>query len=503
MGDVDVVDLLVAVERLIESHCDELDVLNVFPVPDADTGRNVLATVRSARVAAEQAAPAEQRQAAVVGALRGARGNAGALTSQLLRALVEEVEEGSWPARLARADDLARAAVAHPVEGSLLTAVRSAATAAAEHDQPGAQLAAAVAAAHAAVRDSPTLLEVLARAGVVDAGARAAALVLEAVAAVVAGTRPAPPAVEIPEGGPRVSACDVDDAPFEVMYLLDPDSGDVTAAVRSGLDRIGGSVVVVAADRLLSVHVHTDDIGAALDVGLAHGRPHNVRVEDLQADQRDAAGRDGRPDGPAPTGRSGLVVGAAGVGLARVAAEAGAITVAVTAAAPSTQDLRTAVLRTGATRVVVLPGDPRVAAAARALELGEVEVVVVEAVDTPARVLAALAVLVPDAPDVELLGEVAGHVRSGDVRRRGEQDWVARAGGRDAAAPTALGALGELLGMLGEDEAPELVSVLWGQEADVALRDAVSAAVEQHWPDVEVELVDAGLHVATVAVGVE
>ena len=146
--DVGVVALLVAIERLIEAHADELDTLNVFPVPDADTGRNVLATVRSARAAAEQAAPGDRRGQAVTGALRGARGNAGVLTSQLLRALVED-GGGDWAERLGTADQLCRGAGAHPVEGSFLTAVGDAATASSAVGA-GEQLAVAVAAAGAA-----------------------------------------------------------------------------------------------------------------------------------------------------------------------------------------------------------------------------------------------------------------------------------------------------------------------------------------------------------------
>lgn len=508
VGDVDVVDLLGAVERLIADHSDELDILNVFPVPDADTGRNVLATVHAARAGAEQAPAAERTRAAVRGAVTGARGNAGVLVSQLLRALVEEGPAGGagsdWPARLARADELARAAVAHPVEGSLLTAVRAAATAAAEHTEPGAQLAAAVAAAHAAVRDSPTQLEVLARAGVVDAGARAAALVLEAVAAVVSDTVPAPPAVEIPPGGPRLTTCAFDDAAFEVMYLLDPADQDVVGPVRRGLDRIGSSVVVVAADRLVSVHVHTDDIGAALGVGLDHGRPHDVRVEDLHQQQRDAAGHAVHVgQAPGLPGRAGLVVGTAGGGLARLAGQAGATTMPLTGRPPSQDDLRIAVLRTGATRVVVLPGDPRATAVADDLDLDGVEVVVVAAADGPARVLAALAVADPTSPDATLLSTVAEAVRSGEVRRGQEGSWIATVGTVRVPEPTPMEACGELLRLLDEEGPVELVSVLWGLDADVALRDAVVEAVEGHWPDAAVDLVDAGLEEATVVVGVE
>ncbi len=505
MTQVEVTDLLVAVERLVAAHRDELDALNVFPVPDADTGHNVLATVRGARAGAEQA-PADQRwRGAVDGAVRSARGNAGVLTSQLLRALLEQPGAPGWPERLARADELARAAVAHPVEGSFLTAVRAAATAAADHDEPHDQLTAAVAAAHAAVEESPGLLEVLARAGVVDAGARAAALVLEAVTGVVTGRPPSPPPVEVPEGGPHVTGCEADGAQYEVMYLLEPGEEDVVAAVRGALDRIGGSVVVVAADRLVSVHVHTDDIEAALDVGLAHGRPHHIRVEDLVAGARAAAERRGVPAADVAVGTAGVVVGTDGAGLARLVAAAGAITVPLSPP-PGAAELRAAVTRTGRDRVIVLPGTPDLAALAATAAVVGVDVVVVDAVDDPARLLAALAVLDPSAPDPELLAEVAAGVRSGHVDGGDAAGWraVARVdAGGPVAVESALEGLEAVADRLGRAGAPELVSLLVGEGVATALVHAATAALERRWPDAEVDVVDAGLTSATFTVGLE
>lgn len=502
VATVDVVDLLVAVERLVAAHCDELNALNVFPVPDADTGHNVLATVRGARVGAEQG-PADRRwRGAVEGALRGARGNAGVLTSQLLTALLEQPGGVDWRARLVRADELARAAVAHPVEGSFLTAVRAAATAASDHDDPGDQLTAAVAAAHRAVEQSPTLLEVLARAGVVDAGARAAALVLEAVAGVVLGTVPTPPAVEVPPDGPHVAGCAEGDARFEVMYLLEPSDDDAVVVVRAALDRVGGSVVVVAADRLVSVHVHTDDIGAALDVGLAHGRPHHIRVEDLREGARAAAARRGgsAADDAVP-GAVGVVIGTDGVGLARLVARVGAITVPLSPQ-PAAADLRAAIARTGRDRVVVLPGGPGLAAALDDLDLGDVDVTVVEEVDDPARLLAALAVLDPSTPDPGLLAEVAAGVRSGHVTGAAA-GWVGVVDGAAVAAASAVEALDTVAARLEQGRDPELVSLLLGEDVDTALAAAAAAALERRWPRAEVDVVDVGLSSWTFAVGLE
>lgn len=502
MAEVGVVDQLLAIERLLAAHRDDLDALNVFPVPDADTGHNVLATVRAARVAAEQAVPGERGSAAVNGALRGARGNAGVLVSQVLRGILGP--EAAWPARLARADELARAAVAHPVEGTLLTAVRAAAVAAAGHDDPGAQLAAAAVAAHRAVEESPGRLEVLARAGVVDAGARAVALVLEALAALAAGTEPAPPTVEVPADGPQVVGCTASATRFEVMYLLAPAAPDAASALRGALTRVGDSVVVVGADHLVSVHVHTDDIGAALDAGLVHGRPHRIRVEDLQAPAETAASRTDHPAaGAAITARVGLVVGADGVGVAGLAAQLGAITVPLPATRPVDVDaLVTAIGRAGSDRVVVLPGTPQVAVLAGGMTVAGTEVVVVTSADDPARVLAALAVLDPQAPDVALLTAVAAGVRTGAVREVGQEWEVVVGTAVVATAPDALAAMVQLAAALAT-RPPELASLLLGADIGVALRDAVTAALAQAWRTTELEVVDAGLRTAAFVVGVE
>jgi dihydroxyacetone kinase-like predicted kinase len=501
VGDERVVELLVAVERLIVAHRDELDALNVFPVPDADTGRNVLATVRAARAAAEQARAGGRASHAVDGALRGARGNAGVLTSQLLRALLEDGQQ-AWAARLARADELARAAVAHPVEGSFLTAVRAAAAAAAAAAGGTDELRAATAAAHAAVDASPTQLEVLARAGVVDSGARAAALVLEAVTAVVAGTAPDPPAVHVPDGGPDLSGCIVDDARFEVMYLLEPSEDEVVQHLRSGLDRIGGSVVVVGADRLVSIHVHTDDIGAALDVGLAHGRPHDVRVEDLHEGARLAAARVDHPaDGPPRPVRTGVVVGADGDGIAQLAAATGATTLRLGAHPPTAADVHAAIARAGHEHVLLLPAAPDLATVAAGVGAGGTDVTVVAAVDGPARLLAALAVLDPAAPDADLLADVATGVTEGAVTADEGRWQVVVQGEATTVTGDALDGFVALLERL--DGEPELVSLLLGEDVGIALRDAVAAAAGHRWPDADVDVAAVGLGRATFVVGIE
>lgn len=495
--DVDVLDVLLAVERLLREHADELDRLNVFPVPDADTGRNVLATVLAARAGAQGAAAGRGGPEAVDAALRGARGNSGVLLSQVLRALLDVTVTGPdrWVRRLRRADELARAAVAEPVEGSLLTAVSAAASAAEGAASPAVALDVALAAAHAAVDATPTQLEVLARAGVVDAGARAFALVLEAVAAVVGGRSPAPPVVVAPEDGPVREDCIPGGGRYEVMHLLDtPDADAAASSLRAALPSVGDSVVVVAAAALVSVHVHTDDIGAVLAVALEHGRPHRVRVEDLRPEGLDQA------DG----GRVGVVAVTHGDAVATATALAGATGIDGDDGAPSVDDLAAAVARTGAPRVVLLPGDRAALAAAKELAAREdgPEVHVVEGADTPSRVLAALAVLDPAGAVAGDLEEAAEAVRCARMTADGDETWTITGAGPAAHVAGRREAVVALLDRLDDDEV-ELVQVLVGTEVSEGLRDTVVAAAAGRWADADVDVVEAALDGPTVEVGVE
>jgi uncharacterized protein len=307
----------------LEATRAEIDSLNVFPVADADTGTNLLMTLRGAaepvseRGAAEPvsergaAEPVSERGAAepvnaiARRSLVGARGSSGVILSQLLRGIAEVLaEEARPPAGLAlatgfeRAVVLAYAAVAQPVEGTMLTVARAAAEAAraTASDQLGVVVKAAAQAAREALAQTPSQLDVLSRAGVVDAGGRGLVVLLDVLDAVVA-ERP----VVVPESRlavPRLDGCENADglsAAYEVMYLIDTDDARVPA-LRAALDEIGEAVVVSGGDGLWNVHVHTDDAPAAVELGVAAGRPHDVRITEISghpesAELTDVAGR--------------------------------------------------------------------------------------------------------------------------------------------------------------------------------------------------------------------
>ncbi|CAN5163287.1 MAG: DAK2 domain-containing protein [Nocardioides sp.] len=351
----------------------EIDDLNVFPVPDGDTGTNMYLTLSAARDALQEACGTEEQplQAFARGALLGARGNSGVILSEMIGAIARRMVKARdtdtnaslFAEALADATAASYAAVGQPVEGTMLTVCRAAAEAAGATAAGGARrlrdaLASATAAAREALALTPSQLTALADAGVVDAGGRGLTVLLEALEFVVAGKRPPAPvrrpaAAADPEPGHGQRHQQTDDSgpAYEVMYLLHaPD--DTIPHLRTTLAALGDSLVVVGGNGMWNVHVHTDDVGAAIESGVEVGRPHRIRV--TRFGDQVATGR----GEVAPAGR-GLVAVAAGDGLADLFARSGAVVVTGRPGQrPSTGQLLEAILATKAAEVVVLPNDP-------------------------------------------------------------------------------------------------------------------------------------------------
>ena len=418
---------------------EEIDALNVYPVPDGDTGTNLFLTFESARDGLLTAEPAGDLRAALAGfargALLGARGNSGVIFSQLVGALCKRLSEAGPDDRsatvfaegLVRASDAGYAAVGTPVEGTILTVARAAAEAATvaaqvERHRLGHIVRAAAAGAREALAHTPEQLKVLRDAGVVDAGGRGLCVVLDAAETAVTGKRPVSattpfgthaipvplPTGDLQEGGPS----------YEVMFLLDADDAAIPV-LRAGLAGLGDSLVVVGGDGLWNVHVHVDDVGAAVEAGIVAGRPHRIRVTHF-AEQVGA--RAHRPGGVARRGRK-VVVVAAGDGLGRLFAEAGAAVVpGGPGRRPSTGQILEAIGGCGGAEVVLLPNDrDSVPASEAAAQTARDELDVrVAVIPTNAQVqgLAALAVHEPGRTfeqDVLEMTAAARHARSGAV----------------------------------------------------------------------------------------
>jgi uncharacterized protein len=392
----------------IEAHTDEINGLNVFPVPDGDTGTNMVATVKAALEEADAVAgqPADRIAAAIsFGALMGARGNSGVITSQIFRGM----SEGLAGKRRFNGLDLAYAlsqgtktaygAVTKPVEGTILTVIREAtdaAVATAERDEDiEAVLTATVEAAEKSVARTPTLLAILREAGVVDSGGQGLYRLFQgALLHLVDGGRRAPrPTTDAAQPRPSTLVAHADEGfGYETMFLLQatPAHPIDLDALRAHFEEIGESVLVAGDSKAVKVHVHNVRPDLVIGHGLTLGTLSRISVENLDNQARDLrearaesfTGASAEPAEPATNGtgpaltpdapasgslRLAVVAVAAGEGLAAIFHDFGvaAVVRGGQSANPSTGELLEAIEQTDAAEVVVLPNNPNVVLAAR------------------------------------------------------------------------------------------------------------------------------------------
>jgi len=519
----------------LAEHREEIDRLNVFPVPDGDTGTNLLATARAAfdavRRLAKDAGLGSALAALARGALMGARGNSGVILSQVFRGFAESLAEGGTLTgaglrdALRHADELAGRAVSDPVPGTVLSVLSAAAAAAdqcpsdALHDV----LSAATTAADLALADTPRQLTVLARAGVVDAGGRGLVVLLEALQGVVAErsgeTRvvPVPPPVRDSGALVGVREAGSPEYDYEVMYLLDGSDEQRVATLRSKLGELGDCVAVVGSggdEALWNVHVHCTDIGAAIEAGVSAGRPHRItviRFADQLADQADDTG---------PTRFStdhAVLAMVTGEGVAQLFRGEGAVTAD---AGGTLSDLLAVLAGSRARHVTVLSGVTATtpvaeAAAAQARDGGQDVVVVPTA--SPVQALAALAVHDPSrriVDDVVAMAEAAAATRRGElVVAAGEGlTWVGRCQPGDVLGlvdddvvlidtellAAARGLVDRMLSAGGE-----LVTVVLGRDAPDGMAGVLVEHLRVVHPEVELTVYHGGQPDSVLLVGVE
>ncbi|WP_432151086.1 DAK2 domain-containing protein [Streptomyces sp. bgisy029] len=536
----------------------EIDAINVYPIADGDTGTNLYLTVESAAAAVEAVfaahetgttapATADAVRAMAHGALIGARGNSGTILAQLLRGMAGVLADGGDAAHLrlalTRAAAAARQAVAHPVEGTVLTVATAAAEAAqGEEREVRAVVSAAYEGARAALARTPEQLAVLGRAGVVDAGGRGLVAVLGALVEAVTGQAPvrgpragsgkaAAPVdggsvVGLPVGGVPVAGLPVGEGPldcpedadggpaFEVIYLLEARDEQVDR-LRTRLDALGDSLVVVGGDGLWHVHVHVDDAGAAVEAGVEAGRPYRIRITHFATE----SGHDVRVQ--AEPAQRAVVVVVPGDGLAGLCTEAGATTViARPGEPPASGELVDAIRRAHAREVVLLPNDAALRhTAAAAAEQARTEGVRVALVPTRAAVqgIAALAVHEPDRgfdEDVVAMTAAAGATRYAELAVAEHRSWtmagICQAGdilglidgdvaviGADVPA-TARTVLDRMLAAGGE-----LVTLVLGEDVPDAVADALEEYVREGHLAVDTVVYRGGHQRAPLLIGVE
>ena len=538
LGPADVRRVVEAFRDALRSHQEELNRLNVYPVPDGDTGTNMALTLDSVCIELRSAeAMSEVCTAISRGSLMGARGNSGVITSQILRGIADEfsghheVGGDQLVTGMRRAADAAYEAVMRPVEGTILTVVRETAEALERLAAAGEMslcvlIDCALNAARESVARTPHLLPALRDAGVVDSGGSGFTLLIAALAHVIDGRELPTPSVEarVPIAVERhLAGDDVANLRYEVMFLLDAAS-ETISAFRTTWSTVGDSIVVVGGDGIYNCHIHTNDIGAAIEAGIQAGRPHKIRVTDLfeevaaeeQSWVLEASGE--VPDAPPVT--TAIVAVAVGDGVRRLLYALGVQSVIAGGQSmnPSTAQILEAVEAANADSVIVLPNNKNIIAVAQ--QVHSLTTKRVEVVKTTS-VMEALSALVGYDPDDEITANVAAlsdainRVRVGEVTQAvrasqaecgpiRENDWLAitRDGGIIAARATTAEACGELLDRLVDDES-ELVTVLVGADARVADNERIRQHLKLAHPQVDVEFHEGGQPLYPYLVGVE
>jgi len=530
---------------LLRSHQDPINRLNVYPVPDGDTGTNMALTVESVVTELDGAAAdmAATCKAIGHGSLMGARGNSGVILCQVLRGLTAVLAEGdqvdgpTWARALAEASTAAYGAVGTPVEGTILTVVREASEAGVVAATEGAALLDVLDRSKAqgadALTRTPDMLPVLKEAGVVDAGGAGFLLLLDALLHVLDGRPlPEPDAIVVPDEdlartmahvGHGEEGGGIADLRYEVMYLLE--AADATIpAFKDVWAGIGDSIVVVGGDGLWNCHIHTDDIGAAVEAALDCGRPRNIRVSDLlEQVEEERWVRDAAPElvgvvgsTPVPTA---VVAVCTGDGVRRIFHSLGVQGVVLGGQTmnPSTAQLLEVVEAVPADEVVILPNNKNIIAVARQLDAETDKTVRVVPTRGAAEGFAALLAYDPQSSadaNAESMGEAAAAVVAGEVTRavrdssseagpirEGDYLGISNDGIQAVAGSVAEVAVGLLDVLVTEDH--EIVTIIEGEGAAVGDTRHIREWLEDNRPDVETEVHHGGQPLYPYYFGIE
>jgi uncharacterized protein len=512
---IEVAYMVSAAHAAVKAQVARINALNVYPVPDGDTGTNMLLTLQAALDETSDKSyrsPEEASRACARAALMGARGNSGVILSQMIRGACEvladrdSLDAAAFAAGLDGARERAYSSVREPVEGTMLTVIEDAARAVREVvDAGGADLPSVVGAArqaaHESVRRTPELLAVLREAGVVDAGGLGVAVVLDGLYACVSGQE-----IEIPEeeeeGTPDLEAIHAQDEAWGYCteFLVDGFDGDVDEFT-DHVYASGRSVFVVADDDVVKVHVHTQDPGEALSYAGGFGRLAGVKVDDMEAQVRS------RESGERRVARVGCVVASRGEGNRALFEQMGALVIeGGQGENPSAADLARAVKKTGSSSVVVLPNNKNIVPTAE--QVGELVEASTHVVPTT-NIAAGLAVMVAyDAegePDevVEEMREISESLRVAEVTRSVRD---ARVGDREVTEGVYIGFLGgELVAVEdGVSEAAlvlarkvlgdgaDFLTLLKGEGLSEADLDAIVDGIRDLGDEVEIEVRDGG-----------
>ncbi|NCY15539.1 MAG: DAK2 domain-containing protein [Actinobacteria bacterium] len=544
----DLRDLISGFAGALALHREAINRLNVYPVPDGDTGTNMALTLASVVTELEGAGADMAATCGAIshGSLMGARGNSGVIMSQILRGLAgafrdHEVIDGALMAdAFDAAATAAYGAVMRPVEGTILTVVRVAAESGRAAADAGADLLGVLEAARTgggeALAATPTMLQVLADAGVVDAGGSGLLLLLDVALHLVDGRELPQPDADA-EGASAEFLAAFDAAHdggghqgtlaglrYEVMYFLEA-ADERIGGFKDVWATLGDSIVVVGGDGIWNCHIHTDDIGPAVEAGIEVGRPRGIRVTDLLDEvEEERWVREAEPMVPEPAAARepvpcAVVAVSVGDGVRRIFQSLG-VQVIVTGGQtmnPSTAQLLEAVEAAPADDVVILPNNKNIIPVAQQVDAMTTKSVRVVPTRGVAEGFASLLAYDPGSTaeaNAADMTSAASHVVAGEVTRavrdssteRGpihEGDWLGIA--RDgilavdpdlSASATAL--LDELVG-----EEHEIVTIIEGEGATQAITRHLEVWLHDNRPGCEVEIHHGGQPLYPYLFGIE
>lgn len=509
----------------LERSAQDIDALNVYPVPDGDTGTNMLLTMRSTIEEAEKAAEDNTSAVAVAmarGALTGARGNSGVILSQIFRGLAKAMgnKEAIDGLELAKALEqgsiMAYRALTNPVEGTILTVAKEAASAALAQASTGANdivsvMEAAVSAAREAVANTPALLPVLRESGVVDAGGQGLYTILDGALRYLKGQTEEMQYRKLlvvasnvaPTGRIRSRIVEVPYGYCTELILkgrrLDPER------IKAQLDRKGQSLMVVGDENAVRVHIHTDNPGGIIRYATIRGTLHNVSIRNMDEQYKDflEMQRERMPEL-----NIGVVAVASGDGLADVFRSLGAAAVVSGGQTmnPSTRDLAEAVESANADYVIILPNNKNVIPVAQqvqALTKKKVAVVPTRTIPEGISALLALDYEADFKTNTELMTKAKSAVKSisvtramrstqlGGLKIRKRQFISFLNGDLVAVGDVIIDVLNETLSRLPLGRA-EVVTIYYGDGVGQAEAEEIGHNIRERYPNVQVEVVWGG-----------
>ncbi len=516
--------MFVAATFWLEKSASDIDALNVFPVPDGDTGTNMLLTMRSS---IEEAYRAPDHSASAVaksmatGALMGARGNSGVILSQIWRGLAqylnekEELTGNDLAYALQEASSMAYRGLSNPVEGTILTVIREASEAAQKQTANGnadliSVMEVTVNAANESVANTPSLLPVLKESGVVDAGGQGLYTILEGALQYLRGQseqmqfrKPQMIASNIPLTVRPPEMIAADEVPFgyctEFMlkgHELDPDK------IRTRLQKKGESLIVVGDDSTVRVHIHTEKPGNIITYASTLGTMHKVNIRNMDEQHQDFL--EMQKD-RAPAVDIATVAVVAGDGLAEVFTSLG-VTVIVPGGQtmnPSTKDLLQAAESVASDKVIILPNNKNIVLAAeqvKTLTGKNIEIVATETIPQGVAALLAFDYEADLKTNAQIMGQAKSAVKSIEITRavrstklkglkiKRKQAIGLLDGDLVAVGDNTTDVLNDTLAKLDLDKS-EIITIYYGADTEIAEAEQTSAGILKQYPQLQVEVV--------------